>query len=202
MRIEQSENYEGNDWWSWAVWIDGKAEELRTIESVTYTLHPTFANPVRKVTDRRSKFRLTGSGWGGFTIYASLDLKTGKKRKLEHELVLYYPEGEEGASVMIRINDENQDDPNRLAVALEHSIKDAAPNAAVVHEPAPTSDEPGRTILSVSLTGPSLFSISKGIQGWLVQNPQATVDFLKEGRLMASRVTANNVLKTLNSLKG
>ena len=81
-------------------------------------------------------------------------------------------------------------------------VKDAAPNAAVVHEPAPTSDEPGRTILSVSLTGPSLFSISKGIQGWLVQNPQATVDFLKEGRLMASRVTANNVLKTLNSLKG
>src|SRR5690242_7675976 len=83
MRIAQSDKYEGNDWWSWSVWIDGTAEELRGIESVTYTLHPTFANPVRRVTDRRSKFRLDENGWGGFMIYGRVEMKAGKTRNLK-----------------------------------------------------------------------------------------------------------------------
>lgn len=202
MRIAQNDHYEGNDWWSWAVWIEGKADELRTIESVTYTLHPTFADPVRKVTDRRKKFRLESSGWGGFTVYARLDLKTGKKRNLKHELCLYYPEGHQIEPVTIRINDPKQTDPNRQADALQQAIKQAAPDATVEREPAHKTDATVQALLSVLLTGPTLFSVAKGIQAWLAKNPQATVDLLKQGQLMVSAVTPGNILKALNSLKG
>jgi hypothetical protein len=200
MRIAQIETYQGNDWWSWAVWIEGKTEELREIEAVIYTLHPSFAHPVRKVTDRRSKFRLTESGWGGFTIYARILQKTGKERNLKHELALYYPDGEEVPPVMIRINDPDQTDPSQQVEALRLEIEEAAPDAVIKREAAPGKDK--KTVpaaLNILLTGPALFSIAKGIQGWLSRNPQATVD-LQQGETTVSGVTASNVLKTLNSL--
>lgn len=201
MRIAQSEKYQGQDWWSWAVWIEGKADELRAIKSVTYTLHPSFARPVRKVTERRNRFRLTESGWGGFTVYARVDLKTGKKRNLRHQLVLYYPQGEEADSVMIRINDEQQSDPSRQVNALHVAIQEAAPDATIERE-APKKGGTMVPLLNVLLTGPALFSIAKGIQGWLARNPRATVDLLKKDQVMASGVTASNIQKTLSSLKG
>jgi transcription initiation factor TFIID/TFIIF subunit len=199
MRIVQSEKYQGGDWWSWSVWIDGKADELRAVDSVTYSLHPTFANPVRKVTDKRSKFRLTENGWGGFTIYARVDLKTGKKRNLKHDLVLYYPEGQEADSVTIRINGQKKGDPK--AEPLQSAIKDAAPDASVERDKAAATSDAIGTILNVLLTGPTLYSVAKGIQGWLARNPQASIDLLQNGQVMASRVTGSNILKTLNSLK-
>jgi transcription initiation factor IIF auxiliary subunit len=94
MKIAQSENYQGDDWWKWAIWIDCPPEELASIESVTYRLHPTFSNPVRKIADRSSKFRLETEGWGTFTIYAEVEIKNGTPRKLRHELQLHYPSGQ------------------------------------------------------------------------------------------------------------
>ena len=193
MRIAQGEKYQSNDWWSWWVWIEGTAEELRAVESATYTLHPTFYNPVRKVTDRRSKFLLKESGWGGFTIYARVDLKTGKKRNLKHELTLSYPEGHQADSVTIRINDEKETDPNRHAQALQLAIREAAPDATI--------ERASVAALNVQLTAPTLSSVAKGIHGWLVRNPHATIDLLKDGQMKASRVTGNNVVKVLSSLK-
>jgi hypothetical protein len=32
--VQQSENYEGENWWQWAVWLDGPEEELDKVESV------------------------------------------------------------------------------------------------------------------------------------------------------------------------
>lgn len=93
MRIAQSEKYQGDDWWKWAVWIDGSSAEIQSIKSVTYILHPTFRDPSRTVTDQASNFRLETEGWGVFTIYATLKLKDGTSRKLEHELELHYPDG-------------------------------------------------------------------------------------------------------------
>lgn len=95
MRIKQSEKYEGDDWWTWAVWIDGSEQELDQITTVTYTLHPTFREPVRKVTDRGSKFRLETEGWGVFTLYARVKLKNGTARQLKHALKLNYPGGKQ-----------------------------------------------------------------------------------------------------------
>jgi transcription initiation factor IIF auxiliary subunit len=90
-KIKQDYTYEGNDWWQWSVWLDAKDEYLDQIESVTYTLHSSFHNPVRKITTRENKFKLESDGWGTFTIYILLELKNKDKIKLEHELELEYP---------------------------------------------------------------------------------------------------------------
>ena len=92
-KIKQSEKYEGEDWWTWAVWIDAPDEKLDLIKFVEWTLHPTFPTPVRKVEDRASKFRLETGGWGTFPIFARVKMKSGGEDKLKHELALHYPDG-------------------------------------------------------------------------------------------------------------
>lgn len=93
MKIAQSEKYQGDDLWAWAVWIEGEPAELDLIKSVTYTLHPTFRNPTRTTTDRASKFRLETEGWGTFRIHARVDVGDGTPHKLTHDLELHYPDG-------------------------------------------------------------------------------------------------------------
>lgn len=83
------------DWWKWSVWIEGPEEELDQIDHVVYILHPTFPNPVRTCSDRASKFRLDAFGWGTFRIYAKVISKDGTELKLQHDLVLKYPDGTE-----------------------------------------------------------------------------------------------------------
>jgi transcription initiation factor IIF auxiliary subunit len=90
--IIQTQKYEGNQWWQWALWIQGSPEDLELVESVTYTLHPTFPQPVRTVTDRGSNFRLQCAGWGVFTIPIAVRLRNGKTVELEHELQFTFPD--------------------------------------------------------------------------------------------------------------
>ena len=91
--LAQRANYVGSDRWEWSIWLDGAAEELDSIDHVTYVLHSTFLNPVRRVSDRATNFRLETSGWGAFTIYAKATYKDGHELPLEHDLVLTYPNG-------------------------------------------------------------------------------------------------------------
>ena len=93
LKTAQSFKYQGNDWWKWSVWIEGAKADLDQIEYVTYRLHPTFPNPVRKVNDRESKFRLNSHGWGTFSIQVRIVNKTGQVIKLTHDLVLEYRDG-------------------------------------------------------------------------------------------------------------
>jgi transcription initiation factor IIF auxiliary subunit len=93
LTVQQWEKYEGEDWWTWAVWIEGPNEVLDGINLVEWTLHPTFSNPVRKIRDRASKFRLETGGWGVFQILARVQLKDGEEVKLRHYLTLHYPDG-------------------------------------------------------------------------------------------------------------
>jgi transcription initiation factor IIF auxiliary subunit len=94
LKIKQDAIYKGEDWWKWSVWIDGDVSELDAIDYVQYTLHHTFARPVRKVSDRSSQFRLDSSGWGTFMLYAKVVSKDGGSVTLQHELQLYYPNGD------------------------------------------------------------------------------------------------------------
>jgi transcription initiation factor IIF auxiliary subunit len=91
--IEQSEQFEGEDWWKWAVWIEGPDEALDRIDFVEWTLHPTFPDPVRRIRDRESKFCLKTGGWGVFPILARVQLNDGRQIKLHHYLKLHYPDG-------------------------------------------------------------------------------------------------------------
>ena len=93
LKVSQDYNYKGDDWWEWAMWIEGSESELDQIRHVVYTLHPTFPNPVRTISDRRTKFRLETAGWGTFRIQAKIIYKSGEKVFLEHDLLLAYPGG-------------------------------------------------------------------------------------------------------------
>jgi transcription initiation factor IIF auxiliary subunit len=92
LKIAQDSQYQGNNWWKWSIWIEGPAEELNHIKSVTYVLHPTFANPVRTVADRASNFKLKAHGWGIFPIRINVLKENGKTVTLEHELELSRPD--------------------------------------------------------------------------------------------------------------
>ena len=88
LSLKQHAAYKGNNWWEWSVWVEGEKEDLKRIEFVEYTLHPTFPDPVRRVINIGSKFRLNASGWGGFTIRALVVTKSGEKKTLRHNLQL------------------------------------------------------------------------------------------------------------------
>jgi transcription initiation factor IIF auxiliary subunit len=98
MNIRQDSTYVDQDWWRWSVELDGSADELDQVQYVIYELHPTFPQPVRRVTDRSKRFRLEAEGWGEFTIHARVVTNTGKEEHLEHELQLHYPGGQRTAN--------------------------------------------------------------------------------------------------------
>ena len=93
--IQQSENYEGDDWWEWAVWLEGNDADLDNVEEVEWQLHPTFPNPIRRSSDRASRFKLETAGWGVFLILATVTMKDGAGFKLTHHLKLHYEDGTE-----------------------------------------------------------------------------------------------------------
>jgi transcription initiation factor IIF auxiliary subunit len=93
LSIQQSQEYMGSDRWRWSVWLEGTSEELNAIDHVTYILHPSFHRPVRRVTDRATNFRLETSGWGAFTLYATIATQSGEETTLHHDLQLLYPNG-------------------------------------------------------------------------------------------------------------
>jgi predicted acylesterase/phospholipase RssA len=93
VKIDQGEEYQGNDRWRWWVWVEGPEDNLNKIDHVIYTLDRTFPNPIREVTDRQSKFRLETAGWGTFPVKATIIRKDGVKEQLIHNLRLTYPDG-------------------------------------------------------------------------------------------------------------
>jgi transcription initiation factor IIF auxiliary subunit len=94
-QIQQWENYEGDNWWQWAVWLEGSAGDLDNVESVEWKLHPTFPNPIRRSLDRPAKFRIETAGWGVFPIHATVNMKSGPAYTLTHILQLHYEDGTE-----------------------------------------------------------------------------------------------------------
>ncbi|MCI0535385.1 MAG: hypothetical protein L0Z50_09155 [Verrucomicrobiales bacterium] len=93
MEIRQSEEYVTENWWKWSVWLEAPAEELDQVEYVEWRLDPTFPEPIRRITDRATNFRLETGGWGVFPIHAWVMLKAGTKVKLRHYLQLHHPDG-------------------------------------------------------------------------------------------------------------
>ena len=93
LSIQQSAEYLGHDRWGWSVWLEGAPEELRNVDHVEYILHPTFHNPVRRIDNRETKFRLETTGWGTFTIHAKAVHQDGRETSLQHDLLLLYPDG-------------------------------------------------------------------------------------------------------------
>ena len=93
LSIQQSQRYLGGDRWEWSVCLQGTPEELNSVDYVLYILHSTFHNPVRRISDRATNFRLATTGWGTFTIHAKAVHRDGHETPLHHDLVLEYPGG-------------------------------------------------------------------------------------------------------------
>jgi len=55
-QIQQHDEFEVDDWWTWAVWIESSEEALDKIEYVEWTFHPTFTDPIRRSSNRTEKF--------------------------------------------------------------------------------------------------------------------------------------------------
>src|SRR5574339_489145 len=83
LRLENNAKYVGDDWWQWSVWVEGDARDLQRVRSVTYTLHPTFPDPVRRVETPANKFLRQATGWGEFAISAEAHLDDGQRVRLE-----------------------------------------------------------------------------------------------------------------------
>lgn len=123
LRIKQASAYQGGEWWSWSVWLDGPAEELAQVKSVTYHLHPTFPDPERTVTDRRRKFRLDAAGWGEFRLGVTIRRKDGTTLKRSRDLKLERPpdeiEGDEPIRIFLSYSIADADIGNAIEQALE-----------------------------------------------------------------------------------
>lgn len=93
LKIKQGAKYQGDEYWDWWVSLDGPKKDLEQVDKVVYTLHRTFPNPVRTVESKENNFKLETAGWGTFRINAQVHMKDGEKIKLQHDLVLNYPDG-------------------------------------------------------------------------------------------------------------
>src|ERR1700733_14075203 len=78
----------GEVWGTWEVCFDGPDTALDKVEAGGYTLHPTFPDPRRRVTDRASLFSLRAGGWGEFMIRADVNLRDGQTLTFQHWLRL------------------------------------------------------------------------------------------------------------------
>lgn len=123
LKLVNNSNYRGNSNWGWNVWLEGQAVDEGRVESVTYYLHPTFSNPIHRVTDKSSGFKLSGSGWGEFNIKADVALADGETLTLNYWLQFDTKEKQEAqqkARGTIFLSHSNADGPaaNRLAAML------------------------------------------------------------------------------------
>ncbi len=88
LTFNNTAKYVGKGTYDWTVYVDADANTLAQIQSVEYTLDPSFPNPIRKVTTRKNKFALPSNGWGEFTIYAKVFFANGKTSTYKYRLNL------------------------------------------------------------------------------------------------------------------
>jgi transcription initiation factor IIF auxiliary subunit len=91
LKIKNTWEYKGNDWWEWAAYLDdGGSGELTNVNFVEYVLHETFPEPIVKVKKQSGGFKMNTAGWGIFNLKAFVHLKNGKKVALNHMIQLEY----------------------------------------------------------------------------------------------------------------
>ena len=83
--VHSSSSDKNYDWW---IYLDVNSNIKEHIESVTYTLHPTFPRAVQKMDDPSNGFRLDATGWKEFQIKIDIHLKNGETITKYHWLDL------------------------------------------------------------------------------------------------------------------
>ena len=91
LKLKNRWTYKGDDRWKWEAFVDDEGSgELGDVEFVEYVLHPTFVNPIRRVSDRDGGFVLKSEGWGEFNLKAFARMRDGSKKSLSHSVRLKY----------------------------------------------------------------------------------------------------------------
>ena len=75
---------DGFDHFNLLIYVEG---DLRDLESVEYELHPSFADPIRRVTQREGGFPLRIWTWGEFEIAVTFYLADGSTEQTVHNLL-------------------------------------------------------------------------------------------------------------------
>lgn len=170
LRLVNDSKYRGSRNWRWNVWLEGPAVEEGQVESVTYHLHPTFSNPVHFVTDKNSKFKLSGSGWGEFNIRAEVSLADGAKLTLNHWLQFDAEEklaSQENTKGNIFLSHSTADGPvaNRLAALL--IAKGYRVTASAMVELSADADWQNEIRKNIALADLNVVFISSGISEYI-----------------------------------
>ena len=64
-------------WYEWCIFSPDSADVLENVREVEYQLHPSFADPIRRIDDLEHRFALFSSGWGEFTVRVKVAYKNG-----------------------------------------------------------------------------------------------------------------------------
>ena len=73
-----------HDWYDWCVFASGDEAELQRVRAIEYTLHPSFPDPVRMVSDREHRFAIMSNGWGSFRIHIRILYDDGQDEVTAH----------------------------------------------------------------------------------------------------------------------
>ncbi len=66
---------------------------LDDVERVMYHLHPTFKDPDRTATDRRTNFEIQTAAWGEFNMTAEVFFRGGRSKLVIERYINFFPAG-------------------------------------------------------------------------------------------------------------
>lgn len=83
--------YVGQRTWEWTIYLKAAKEVLEKIKCVTYTLHPTFPDPVVEICEAgknpNQAFSYQARGWGTFVVDVEIAFRDGTRMNKKHQLV-------------------------------------------------------------------------------------------------------------------
>jgi transcription initiation factor IIF auxiliary subunit len=86
VNIANSARYLGSSSGKWRIFLTAPKYSIDRIKSVDYFLHPSFPNPVRRISTKENGFMLTSGGWGSFAIEINVHFEDGEVKYFKHWL--------------------------------------------------------------------------------------------------------------------
>jgi len=78
-RRDRSLDIDDREYYRLTIVLDAETpEQLDAVTAVTYRLHPTFKDPIRRISDRRTSFELRTAAWGEFNMTAEISFRDGR----------------------------------------------------------------------------------------------------------------------------
>ena len=79
LNIKNTSSYRSRGRYNWRIYIDASSIVLNSIDTVRYTLHPTFREPI-VYGNARDKFSYSAIGWGEFNVIVKIIYRDKRKQ--------------------------------------------------------------------------------------------------------------------------